>query len=533
MTAAASPDVAGRFLETARRRGDAAALVSERGVVGFSDLARDVERLAAGLRRAGLKPGERAALLVPPSRDFFALTFALFRVGAVPVLIDPGIGFESLGRCLAESEPAAFLGSPKAHLGRLLGRWAPSARLSVVAGGRLPGLWNARELTAMGARGGFDAPAPDPEAPAAILFTSGSTGAPKGAVYTHAMFAAQTGLLQELFAIAEGDVSVPTFPLFALFDMALGQTCVIPDMDFTRPGFVDPMKLVRPIQKHRARQLFGSPALLDRLSRFGERHGVALPSLTRVLSAGAPVPPKVLARTRAMLAPGAQVFTPYGATEALPVALIGAGEVLGETAAETARGAGVCVGRPVPGATVAAIRISDAPIAQWNEGLRVATGQVGEIVAKGAVVSREYFRRPEATAAAKMKDGSGVRHRMGDLGYFDAKGRLWFCGRKSQRVKTADGELYTVRVEGVFNAHPNVKRTALVGVRGEAVLCVEPEPGTETEGLERELLELGAGNGMTASVKTILFHPAFPVDIRHNAKIFREKLAVWAARELS
>ena len=532
MTVTARPDVAARFLETAGRLGAAPALIRGAETATFAELSEDVERLAAGLRRAGLKPGDRAAVLIPPSRDFFAITFALFRLGAVPVLIDPGIGFANMGRCLSEAEPAAFIGSPKAHLARLLGRWAPSARLSVVADGYIPGLWNTRELRGVGARAGFTPAALTPETVAAILFTSGGTGAPKGAVYTHGMFSAQLDLLKALFDIKEGDVSVPTFPLFALFDVALGMTAVIPDMDFTRPGSVDPRAIIGPLQEYRAAQLFGSPALLDRVGRYGARHGVALPHLKRVMSAGAPVPAKVLARFAAMLNPDAEIYTPYGATEALPVALASSAEILGETAALTAQGRGICVGRPVDGVEVAAIRITDEPIADWDDALRVRPGTVGEITVKGPVVSRGYFRRPEGDAAAKIADGGGVRHRMGDLGYFDEAGRLWFCGRKVHRVKTAEGELYSVMVEGIFNAHPGVKRTALVGVRGEPILCVELEPGTKTERVTEELLEIGRTNSMTAFIQKILFHPAFPVDTRHNAKIYRDRLAVWAEERL-
>ena len=532
MSTTLQTDVASLFLDVARRLGDKPALIRRGETTSFAELARDVERLASGLLRAGLHPGDRIALLVPPSRDLYACTFALFRAGLVPVLIDPGIGFRNMGRCLAEAEPVAFIGSPKAHLARILGRWAPTSRLNIVADGSVPGMSRLRDDHADEP---FTGGVEDLEATAAVLFTSGSTGAPKGAVYTHGMFAAQVAALRSLFDVKEGEVSVPTFPLFGLFDAALGQTCVVPEMDFTRPGSVDPMSIVGPVQKHGAHQLFGSPALLDRLGRFGEKHGVALPSLRRVMSAGAPVSAKVLERVTKMLAPGVQVFTPYGATEALPVALIGSDEVLGETAAMTEQGGGVCVGRPVPGAEVAVMRISDGPVSEWDDGLRVRAGEVGEIVVKGPMVSREYLRRPEATAAAKIRDGSQVRHRMGDLGRQDEKGRLWFYGRKAHRVRVPGGVLYTIPVEGVFNAHPAVKRTALVGVGGRPVLCVEKESSTKMNDadLTKELLSIGARHSHTKTVTTILFHPSFPVDIRHNAKISRESLSVWAAGRLS
>ncbi|MEK7382259.1 MAG: AMP-binding protein, partial [Elusimicrobiota bacterium] len=406
-------DVAGLFLEAARRLGDVPALIRRGRSTSFAELAHDVEGLSSGLRRAGLQPGERVALLVAPSRDLYACTFALFRAGLIPVLIDPGIGFKNMGRCLAESSPSVFIGSPKAHLARLLGRWAPTARLNIVADGFLPGIPRLSDYhSAEPFTGGVESL----DAAAAVLFTSGSTGTAKGVVYTHGVFLAQVELLRSLFDIKEGEVSVPTFPLFGLFDAALGQTSVICEMDFTRPGGVDPMAIIGPLREHGAHQLFGSPALLDRLGRFGEIHGIALPSLRRVMSAGAPVPARVLARFSKMLVPGVQIFTPYGATEALPIALIGSDEVLGETAAHTAQGRGVCVGRPVAGAEVAVMRMTDEPVAEWDDFLRVRPGDVGEIVVKGPMVSREYLHRPEAAALAKMRDGSQVRHRMGDLG---------------------------------------------------------------------------------------------------------------------
>jgi acyl-CoA synthetase (AMP-forming)/AMP-acid ligase II len=312
-------------------------------------------------------------------------------------------------------------------------------------------------------------------------------------------------------------------------------------MDFTRPGSVDPLKILGPATEYSATTMFGSPALLNRVGRFGESHGSRFPHIKRVISAGAPVPAEVLKRFAAMLPGDAEIFTPYGATEALPVCSIGSREILAETGAMAGIGHGVCVGRPVDSISLAIIAISDAPIAAWSDTLALPPLEVGEIAVRGPQVSRAYLNRPDATMLAKIPDADGgVWHRMGDVGYRDNSGRIWFCGRKSHRVTTTGETLFTIPVEGVFNTHPAVFRTALVGVgmpgSQQPVLCVELEKKAgkrEQERIRAELLELGGHYPHTRNIRTILFHPAFPVDIRHNAKIFREKLAAWAERARS
>jgi acyl-CoA synthetase (AMP-forming)/AMP-acid ligase II len=372
---------------------------------------------------------------------------------------------------------------------------------------------------------------------AAILFTSGSTGPPKGAVYTHGMFAAQVRLLKETFGLEPGEIDLCTFPLFALFAPALGWSAILPEMDFTRPGSVEPAKIFGPIKRWGVTNLFGSPALLERVALAGE--GKTLPTLRRVITAGAPVRPNILEAFSRMLAGGAPIHTPYGATEALPVSSIASQEILSETRNSTAEGKGNCVGKPVASMKVRIIKISDEPITKWGDELMAPPGEVGEIVVQGPVVSREYWERPEQTALAKIADGERFWHRMGDVGYFDPQGRLWMCGRKSHRVILKDRTLFTIPCEGVFNVHPKVRRTALVGVSRrcgvEPVLCVEPRPkvpASEHKRIAADLLELGAKHEHTRLIQTILFHPSFPVDIRHNAKIFREQLAEWAARRV-
>ena len=514
---------------------DRPAVIDGVRAISFKELDEEINLLAAGLARAGIKPGMRAALMVPPSIEFAALTFALLRAGAITVLIDPGIGASSMGICLGEAKPEAFIGVPKAQAARLLLGWGKeSLRLFVTVGARW--FWGGstlKDIKRLGRDGAARAPV-DSEGTAAILFTSGSTGAPKGAVYTHAMFAAQAAMLKSYFRIEPGSNSVPTFPLFALFDVALGLTIVLPKMDFTRPAAVNPEMLAGLINQYKATQLFGSPALLETLGRYGEAHETKLPSLKRVISCGAPVSQAVIGRINKMLPPDTEVFTPYGATEALPTACISGSEL----AALAANGPGVCVGRTWEGMESFIIKITDEPIAEWSDSLLARDGEIGEITVKGPVVSPEYFGRQASTALAKIRGTGGeLYHRMGDTGWKDAEGRLWFCGRKGHRVVTAEGALFTIPCEAVFNAHPKVRRTALVGTgpagRQAPVLCVELKKSAHyNNALTAELLALGSAQETTKKIKAILYHPGFPVDIRHNAKISREKLADWAAQRL-
>jgi acyl-coenzyme A synthetase/AMP-(fatty) acid ligase len=279
--------------------------------------------------------------MVKPSLELFALTLALFKLGAVPVMVDPGIGVRRMRRCLAESEPEAFIGVPEAHAARVVLGWARgTARISVTVGRRW--FWGGPTLSELAARGRGGEPfavaeTGDDEA-AAILFTSGSTGPPKGVVYQHGNFAAQVEAVRGLGTIERGEVDLPTFPLFALFDPALGMSAVIPEMDPTRPGDVDPRRIIEAAEEFGATNMFGSPALLDTVGRYGADHGVKLSTLRRVISAGAPVPAAVMKRFLGMLPQGAEVLTPYGATECLPVACISSREVLAETAARTDAG---------------------------------------------------------------------------------------------------------------------------------------------------------------------------------------------------
>ena len=541
----------------------------------FAQLEHEATAIANGLMTWGVQPGQRLVLMVRPSFEFIALTFGLMRAGIVVVLIDPGMGRSNIFRCLEEINPDGFIAIPIVQAIRVLNRRRfRNARFNVTVGGRR-WMWGGTTYASL-IEQGKSTSSKNSElgtrnsellTPAAIIFTSGSTGPPKGVVYEHRMFDAQVDLLRDFYGIQPGEIDLPGFPLFGLFNAAMGVTTVIPDMDPTKPARVDPERILAHIRDWKVTQAFGSPAIWNRVGRHCEATGTKLPStLGRVLSAGAPVPVHVIERMRrAFSNPDADIHTPYGATESLPVASISGREVIEQTALLSKQGSGTCVGRPFSGIEVKIIEITDGPIAALSDVAELPRNEIGEIIVQGPSTTREYFHHPDATATAKILDGEIGRcgdrvqdsphhptsqsphlsywHRMGDVGYLDDQGRLWFCGRKGHIVETDLGRMFTIPCEAIFNNHPRVFRSALVGVGSkpnqQPVIVVEPEAdyfpttSSEQQRFRDELLELGQANPLTASIETVLFHRSLPVDIRHNVKIFREKLAPWAEAQLA
>ncbi|MET8626998.1 fatty acid CoA ligase family protein [Kitasatospora sp. NPDC004669] len=508
--------------------------------VCYAELATTVAACAAGLEAHGIRRGTRTALLVPPGGDLLTLVLAMMHVGAVPVVVDPGMGLDRMLDCLRRVHVEAFIGVPKAQVLRRLRPRAFAGVRSSVTVGRADGT-ALRKLIAAGA--GRPVPPPAQTGPddlALIGYTTGSTGPAKPVEVTVGMLRAMAQGTEEGHFTDDARTTLVTMPLMGVFDLVAGRTVVMPRMDMARVGAADPAPLADAIRRFRVDAMFASPALLAPFASHLAATGTPVPSLRLVISGGAPVSPALMGALRAVLPDEARVFSTYGATEALPVALLESREALAGLADGPAAGLGVCLGRPAPGTAVRTVAISDGPVPRWAPGLAVPPGEPGEIVVSGRAVSPRYFRTAQADADHKIQDGVTRWHRTGDVGWIDEAGRIWFCGRKSQRVRTPEGDLHTVRCESVFNAHPRVRRTALVGVgprgRERPVLCVELAPGTGRDQWPRisdELRALGADNPMTKPISDFLPHPAFPVDVRHNAKIRRELLAGWAEDRLT
>ncbi len=502
----------------------------------YAELDRQSDAYARGFREAGIRAGDRTVLLIRPSLHFYAVVYGLFKLGAVPVLLDPGMGVRNVLACVKRTKPRAVIALPAVQaVAAIYQRPFASAEIRITDGSRW--FWGGLTLAECHRPASEDLEIVPRKAhhDAAILFTSGSTGPPKGVASKQAMFAAQVEALQQMFGFTPGQSDHQAFAGFAIFDLSLGMTSILPKMDLSRPATARPADIVACLQTFEPEVAFASPIVWLNVSRYCLAEGLSLPSVRTLLTVGAPIPAYLHERFSRILADGAEVFTPYGATEAMPISWIGSREVLDETWPQTAQGAGTCVGRPSPGARIHIVQVTEDPIPSWSDDLAQPPGTIGEIVVGGDQVSPEYKDAHAANRASKIADGDDVLHRMGDLGYLDARGRLWFCGRKAHRLRTAAGMVPPVPVEGIYNEDEAVFRTALVGVGRPGaqvpVLCVEMEPGKRWgPEVEARLRAREAGTPYQGVVRRFLPHPGFPTDARHNSKIRREDLRPWAEK---
>lgn len=499
----------------------------------FRELDTRSNKFATALSNMGLKKGDKTLLFLRPSLDFSAMTFALFKIGVVPVFIDPGMGKENLLKCIKECAPVGLIAEKEVHMARLLfPRVFKSVRFNVTNGSWAWGKMKKISSMKQEKIQYFKSVQFAPEDHAAILFTSGGTGSPKGVIYSHQIFDQQTSILKELYNLTADDIDLPGFPLFSLFTIAMGMTSCIPDMDPSRPGLCDPKKLYQNIIDQKPTFVAGSPAIWERVADYCAQNNLTLPSVKYLVMFGAPVSVLIHKKFKPILTNGT-TYTPYGATEALPVSNISGEFILKSTALLTENGKGTCIGKVVPGTMVKIIKITDKVIENLSDAKILTENYVGEIIVKGPTVTKEYLNLPNKTKEAKIYEGSDTWHRMGDMGFIDSEGLLWFLGRKAHRIETTEGMITPIPCEAIFNKHPAVKRSALVGlgIMGSQIpaIVIERRDGQFLSGKERsifesELFSIAKQYPHTAGIQKIFLSKHFPVDVRHNIKIDRLKL---------
>jgi len=512
------------FEEKAREYPTRTALFDKDRRFTFARLLGEVDRQARRLRKVGFQQGLPTLVLMKNSAEFVALVFALFKIGAIPILIDPGMGLGRFLKVVEEVEPEGLVGIPRAFA---LKKMSPRAFQRVehtACWGHFPEVPDLRRGTIQPIE---EIATVGEQDTAAILFTSGSTGPAKGVVYTHKIFVRQVEVLKDVYDFSSRDVDLPGFPLFGLFTAAMGVSAVIPALDPSRPAQCRPFELITQIHKYGVTSLQGSPAIWKRVAEECLRRRIELPLIRRLITFGAPISFEFLDKWR-RVAPNARLHTPYGATEALPVTDIEAQEIFATRAARNHEGKGLCVGRPLPINEVRVVPFRTRP--RDMQGL--SPGEIGEVAVRGAVVTESYFKKPEETRRAKFVTDEGVWHLMGDLGYFDSQGRLWLVGRKSHLIRSAEKLMYPLPGEALVISHPEVERAALVEGKSGPVLVVERASGSlSTEWVLREqCLAMLHQTPDFSMVEHLVFHPGMPVDPRHNAKIHREELSEWVKK---
>ncbi len=497
----------------------------------FQELDHLSLRYAHGLIQSGLRAGDKVLMFVRPSVRFSAIAFALFRAGLIPVFIDPGMGRKNLLNAIEQIQPDGMVAEPEVHLLSLIfPRAFKGLKVKVTTGNFT---WkkmvsikdfqtNDNSLPQMAMVSNKDT--------AAILFTSGGTGIPKGVRYTHKIFNAQVERLKEMFSLGAKEVDLPGFPLFSLFTITMGMKSAIPAMNPSKPAQCDPKNLIANIFDHQATFVAGSPAIWKRVAHYCLENNITLPSVKYLVMFGAPVS-LTLHRDLKKILPNGDTYTPYGATECLPVSCLSGEEILNLYQDKMKKGHGTCVGKAVPETTIKIAPITEEALEQENfEWLPPM--QLGEICVKTDTVTPEYVGMPEKTKLAKIKAKDGkLWHRMGDLGYLDHEGVLWFCGRKSHRIEYHSKVLPSITHEAFFLENEDIEKVAFIGPVINQVLTpslvIETKRSMrprERELLKTKLQEIAKQNIKDFEIRDFYFAKSFPVDVRHNIKIDRLKL---------
>ena len=507
-------------------------------------LARRIGEVAAGLLDVGVRAGDRVSLLVTPGADLTAALYASVRIGATVVVADAGLGLGGLTRAVKGARPDWIIGAlPGLGAARALG-W-PGRRIATVA---LPTAarrvlrveHTLAEVARRGARrlaGGSGLPAaPSPDVPAAVLFTSGSTGPAKGVVYTHGQLGAVRDVLAAQYDVGVGTGLVAGFAPFALLGPALGARSVAPDMDVTAPRTLTASAVAAAVAAADATVVFLSPAALANVVATAlALTGADRAALGRVrlfLSAGAPVSAALLAAATELM-PNASAHTPYGMTEGLLMTDV---DLDGVRAAGRSGDEGICVGAPATGVHVRIAPLDDAGLPTGAP--TGAPGVTGEIVVSAPHVRDHYDRlwRTDRVSRSGVDDPRG--HRTGDVGHLDDAGRVWVEGRLQHVVTTPDGVVTPVGPEQRIEAVAGVRRAGVAGIgpRGtqQLVAVVETDgPARRRPALADPALADAVRAAAGVPVVAVLVVPVLPTDIRHNSKVDRARLSRWASDVLS
>ncbi|WP_440882115.1 fatty acid CoA ligase family protein [Tenacibaculum sp. C7A-26P2] len=495
-----------------------------------------VTSFAEHLFDSGLRQGDKTIIMIKPSIELFALVFALFKVGAVPVIVDPGMGIKRLLHCYKTIKPTAFIGTRIPHI---IKKFSPKTFKTITISILVKGNTLISKLSKPHKKNTHASEVAiaktNKKALAIINFTTGTTGPAKGVFFSYGMIEAMASMNYCVFKNSSKSINLVTVPLFGVLNILMGCTSILPYMDPTKPAKVNPRNIIKPILKFHVTSMFASPALLHQVSKFGVENNIKLYSLKSVISGGAPITTETLKNVTKLLTNSEKLNVTWGATEGLPLTTITGKKILNQTLDKTHKGYGSCIGKAVEGVKVKVIPITDEVITNLDQTQELGKNTIGELIVQGKNISPSYFDNPEATALHKIYDNGSFWHRTGDLGWIDKEEKVWFCGRKSHVVKSTAPikTLYPVQIEGIVNQHPEVYRSALIGIKTKSksiktIICIElTNNSTKKKSqviIKSEILKMLSKIEKSEHINEVIFDSSLPVDIRHNSKIKRIEL---------
>ena len=505
----------------------------------YKELLEKCQILSEEFSNQGITKGAKVLLFVKPSLNFSVITFSLFKLGAVPVFIDPGMGLKNLLSCTKKAKATFFISEKKGIILKLFFGSSFQFVKKIFCTKKFLSFSSIEKIVAKErTQEKFSVcyPILNEEDPASIIFTSGGTGRPKGVLYTHGMFAAQTSLLRKQFSYTDKDRDLPGFPLFSMMTIAMGVTSVIPEMDPSKPAACEPEKIVKNIQDHQVTTMAGSPAIWERVGLYCKENKIKLLSVRALIMFGAPIP-KRLHELYEDILPNGTSYTPYGATECLPVSNISWKELKEAHLPKEFLYKAICIGKISLPTQVKVIKEESSHPLLIDNIKELSAYELGEIIVKGSQASPSYLDEEAASQNSKIKDGNSFWHRMGDLGFMDSERRLWFCGRVAHKVTSTNSEKenYSIPTELIFNDHPEIKKTALIALKqnGEvkpALVIERHDKKTSLKKSEKliflnELKNRSSSSEDTKDIHQFFLYKSLPVDKRHNIKIDRKFLS--------
>jgi olefin beta-lactone synthetase len=513
-----------KLLERVKHDPDKIAIIDRDGSsISYANLERESAQLSTLLEKRGVKSGDAVMVLVPMGIPLYVTLAAVFRLGAVVMVVDPSAGLAHIERCCKLNPPRVLVGAPIAHALSLIIPSLRSVAIRITTRAWWPRAspWSAKDRLE---------PRPmiepaNPDTPALLTFTSGTSGIPKAAMRSHGLLLAQLAALEGLLEPQANDVDLATLPIVALTNLAAGMTTMIANANMRKPGAIHAGPVLEQIRQHNITRTAASPAFLERLADHALEHNQTLSSLTRVFSGGGPVFPRTLEKL-SRVAVNAKLLSVYGSTEAEPIAHIAYHELEPDDLEAMKSGRGLLVGPPVPEIELRILKNQHDQKLEFSsqaevERASLKPNRIGEIIVSGAHVLPGYLHG-QGDSETKIWVEGRVWHRTGDAGQFDDQGRLWLAGRANARIADARGEIYPFSIECAALEFAGVSRCALVEHRGKRVLCVEwsgtPQP-------ERLLERLS-----WAQIDKVRGVSSLPMDARHNAKVDLKKLRAMLER---